>query len=294
MNFRNRIIAISGEPESKKSEVMRVLKEKYENLNYKVKISNIEEQLIKIGQERGLLIEDVQKKISLNEYVNSIVESINSKNRPNEIFIFDSTLACSESFSVRLNVGDSIQSFQNEDNYKLIIDTSYSTVEDIVEVIIKCLEYELQGESYTKTWTTPKKLLPVQAEWAIYKGGDKGYTFEQLKDIIKKEGYNPHEHIETISVDGRMYIVNGHHRNFVSGSLGKTLVPYVEYAKDDENLYDWKTARQFASWVDKESLQKHERFFDTPEHKFSYNEIYPGIYEELDRREKKAQQAGDR
>lgn len=66
----------------------------------------------------------------------------------------------------------------------------------------------------------------------------------ELIEAIKTEGYIPSEEIETINVDGIFYIIEGHHRNFASLYAGKTLVPYKNIAKDDEQIPKYQfTAR---------------------------------------------------
>lgn len=174
---------------------------------------------------------------------------------------------------------------QNPDNYNLVIDTSYSNVEDITEVIEKCLELEMKGQFYSKKWTTPKKLLPMQYEVDTLKHGSY-YTLEEMENIIKNEGYKPSEEIDVIEVDKKLYILEGHHRNFAAGRIGKTLVPYYTVAKDDEEVtgYSRDTAKKRA-FLDKKILNGHEWLFEINGEKFSYNDIYPGIYEEIEKRE---------
>lgn len=167
-------------------------------------------------------------------------------------------------------------------NYNLVIDTSYSSIEDIAETISKCLELELSNKPYGKMWTSPKKLLPLQDERDTYSAGfGSGMTFAELMEKIKDEGYDPSSEVEVVLVDNRLYIIEGHHRNFIEGQMGKTLVPYNIIAKDDEKIqYYGNTARQRARCI-RRNLLGHEQFFDEPGKRFSYNEIYPGIYEEL-------------
>lgn len=165
----------------------------------------------------------------------------------------------------------------NPDNYDLIIDTSYSTVDDISDTILKCLDYYQDDKYFAKNWTSPKLLLPTQNERDTL--GKAMYSLEELIESINKYGYVPFESIEIVEVNGWKYIVEGHHRNFASAFLEKTLVPYTKLAKDDECIYDSKiTAKEFAEGTSMSTLYGHEGFF---KEKFSYNEVYPGIYEKL-------------
>lgn len=175
---------------------------------------------------------------------------------------------------------------QNPENYNLIIDTSFSKVEDIASTIEQCLELEMQNKYYAKKWTSPKKLLPMQREMdTIRKGGE--YTLDEMKEIIDMQGFKPSEEIDVLNVDGILSIVEGHHRNFAAGSLGKTLVPYYELAKDDELVPGTQnTARQRAK-LSKSNLYGHEWLLEKENETFSYNDVYPGIYKQIEKEENK-------
>ena len=53
---------------------------------------------------------------------------------------------------------------EDTNNYDLIIDTSYSNVEDIAETIINCNKKYRENEYFGKKWSSPKKFLPTQSE----------------------------------------------------------------------------------------------------------------------------------
>lgn len=173
---------------------------------------------------------------------------------------------------------------QNPDNYKLVIDTSYSKIEDIAKIIEQCLELEKQEKFYAKKWTSPKKLLPMQTEMdTIRRGGE--YDLNEMREVIETQGFKLSEEIDVLNVDGKLCIVEGHHRNFAAGNLGKTLVPYYELAKDDEILPGTKnTARQRARLF-KSNLYGHEWLLEKKGEHFSYDDVYPGIYEEITKQE---------
>ena len=174
-------------------------------------------------------------------------------------------------------------------NYNIVIDTSFSNVEEIAEVIEKCLELESQDKFYGKTWTSPKTLLPLQ-DIRMTAGRGTAHTYEELVELIKKNGYKYNEPIDVIEVDGMKFIVEGHHRNFASAGVGKTLVPYEVVGKDDEPIkYYSNTARERVYPVLYSpryitSLNDYGTVFDKKDKNgkivemFSYNEVYPGIY----------------
>ena len=168
---------------------------------------------------------------------------------------------------------------EDENNYDLIIDTSYSNVSDIAETILKCQQQYMKDKPFAKKWTSPKKLLPMQREIDTL---DRGavYSMEEMVNRIKNKGYAPYEEIEVIEANNKLAIHEGHHRNFAMAMLGKTLVPYNVIAKNEQNIPGQKnTANTMIQGVQRGNLLGHENFFDK---NFSYDKIYPGIYEELE------------
>lgn len=331
--FKNRVITISGSPSSGKSTIIEQLKKDYESKGYTVHIFKIGDIMREMAAEKGLTIEKFNQFLTENNITNidnqidSLVAKkgtqINSKERPNDIFIFDSRLASFHiegDFPIRVIANDRVAGerafkdakrgyatleeatektkerkeselerykeiygvdLQNPDNYNLVIDTSYSTVEDISKVIEQCLELELKGEPYAKMWTSPKKLLPTQSEKSTLGAGLSVESMDEMIKIIREEGFNPNIPVLVLEVDGKQYIYDGHHANFAAGHLGKTLIPYEIIAKDNEYIQNGsKTAREYARPVD---LREHEwLIFKGNE---SYDDIYPGIYDELNKKE---------
>ena len=169
---------------------------------------------------------------------------------------------------------------EDENNYDLIIDTSYSNIEDVSDTILTCLDRYIKNKDFAKKWTSPKTLLPLQGERDTF--GTAKYSFEELLESIEKHGYIPSQAIEVVEVDGKKYIIEGHHRNFCSAYLGNTLVPYEVLAKDDEEIpYYRNTARERAKSLNLRNLYGHEAIIAENDPTFSYEDIYPGIYEEL-------------
>lgn len=179
----------------------------------------------------------------------------------------------------------------NSDNYNLIIDTSYANIDEIADTILTCEERYKQNKCFAKTWASPQVFLPMQGERdTLGKGfGDsisKGYTFEELMNSIKKDGYDPSQGIKVFEYNERLYIHEGHHRNFASAYIGKTLVPY-EVIKLKDN-----SEKARAESLTNAILWGHEDFFDKKDEngkvieRFSYNHIYPGIHDELSKNDK--------
>ena len=171
---------------------------------------------------------------------------------------------------------------EDVDNYNLIIDTSYSTVEDTAETILTCLECHINNKPFAKNWASPKTLIPLQREQDTMGEGGSFYDLEELADKIKEEGYKPDKAIEVVEVDGVKYIIEGHHRNFAAALIKNTLVPYEVIAKDDEEVIYGGNARQRANGLQLRYLSGHEWMIGDD---FSYNEVYPGLREKVKERE---------
>lgn len=170
----------------------------------------------------------------------------------------------------------------DEKNYDLLIDTSFSSIEDISDTILMGLELYSKNISINKTWSSPKTMLPLQDEMDTLKSSVLGNSFDDMINSIKENGYNYKHPIDIIEVDGKNYIIEGHHRNFAAAALGKTLIPYKMIAKDDEIIPGRTiTARKRTEYLKKSQLWGHEGFFEKDGSRFSYSDIYPEIYENL-------------
>ncbi len=169
----------------------------------------------------------------------------------------------------------------DEDNYKLIIDTSYSTPTEIADTIIKCVNCYEKNEDFSKKWASPKIFLPLQHERDTL--GGLLYTFEDMIKSINELGYLPNKNIEVINVDGLNYIIEGHHRNFAAAYVGKTLVPYEVIAKDDEQIekYTKNTAREVAEREDLSNIIAHEWMIAETDKNFQYRKIFPELIQKL-------------
>ncbi len=174
------------------------------------------------------------------------------------------------------------------DNYNLIIDTSYADAEEVADTIIKCEKCNREEKPYGKMWASPEKFLPLQG--VMQTGGigfGSGLDFNQIRDLIKINGYDPSKEIEVIEVDGKFYIIEGHHRNFALANLGKTLIPYkkCQYLTEEQ-------AKERAKTVKLSDLYDHEGIFnrktqDGKRRTFYYTDVYPNIYKEIREQQEK-------
>lgn len=171
---------------------------------------------------------------------------------------------------------------KDENNYDLIIDTSYSTPSDIADVILQCEKHYEEGKEFGKRWASPSIFLPLQTERDTISSCMSAWDFENMTESIKTNGYFPDESIEVINVDGLNYIIEGHHRNFATAYVGKTLVPYNIIAKDDEEIPKYKgTARNRAESIKLSYLYGHEGFIEKSNPGFSYSKMFPELYQKL-------------
>lgn len=107
---------------------------------------------------------------------------------------------------------------------------------------------------------------------------------DEMIESMKERGYDTSEPITVVEVKGTKGIVEGHHRNFGAAINGITLIPYIVIAKDN------KEAENFLEGVSASKLHGHEWLIGET---FSYDEIYPGIYNRLRAKEKKLPQQED-
>lgn len=72
------------------------------------------------------------------------------------------------------------------ENYDLIIDSSYSSIEEIADIIINGEKAYRKGQYYPKNWSSPVMLLSTQRERDTNED-----RILQLVEIIKENGYDP-------------------------------------------------------------------------------------------------------
>ena len=175
---------------------------------------------------------------------------------------------------------------KDENNYDLIIDTSYAKPTDIANVILQCEKCYQEGKEFSKKWASPQIFLPLQTERDTLSKGMSMYNLDELIKNIQKDGYFPDKNIEVVEVDGLNYIIEGHHRNFAAAYAGNTLVPFEVIAKDDEEIPKYGgIARKRAESISLRYLYGHELFLEKNNPDFSYSKMFPKLYQKLQERE---------
>jgi len=158
----------------------------------------------------------------------------------------------------------------DEDNYSLVIDTSYANIEEIANTIIKCEEYDRDGKEYAKNWASPKIFLPTQTIRDTF-----NINNEKTNQSIKDNGYFPDKPIDTVQVniDGIDYnfAYDGHNRMCCAARNNITLVPYKIVAREDEKVpFCGMTAKEYV----KGEFSISEAYNHEDAMKIRYTEIY--------------------
>lgn len=154
--IRNKIITISGEPRSGKSTVVKEIVKKYQQLGFKVHVietgkifrERSEQEYLKMYPDRTDINQaDIQddetfaKKraeidAAIDGWIAQLGEEINSKEKPNDVYIIDSRLAwhnIPSSFAVRLTVDETIAGQRALKDKSKGSQDSYVTVEEATE-----------------------------------------------------------------------------------------------------------------------------------------------------------------
>ena len=130
-------------------------------------IQNDKEFMAKLQSIDGLIDDEIARK----------GKEINEKERPNDVYIIDSRLAWSnvpDSYAIRLTVNEAIQKTRkrklgeierykekyginllDENNYDLVVDTSYTNTQELADIIVSGEEAYRTGKSYPKYWANP-------------------------------------------------------------------------------------------------------------------------------------------
>jgi len=138
-------------------------------------------------------------------------------------------------------------------NYDLIVDTAYSDIDELADIIIAGEESYRSESYYPKMWASPATFIGTQTDrQTAGPSGNFWCTPKELADIMQKDGYNPKlGEIEVVENYGEKYVKQGHHRCMARLIMGKTLVPFrfdkdpkanerLEAEQNNINFaYDW-------------------------------------------------------
>lgn len=177
----------------------------------------------------------------------------------------------------------------SEDNYKLVIDTSFSTIDDISNTILTCLDRYSKGEEFTRNWISPIALVGTQfmgdtcdpSFAGMRKANGENLGIGDLYswiDFFKNNSFNPSPEyaLNVNEIEGIKYLGNGdgHHRNFGMLLARKTLIPY-HIVKGKPEI---QVKGIYNGVLDHEEIINyyHEKLYGK-ELNFKYSSIYPNI-----------------
>jgi predicted cytidylate kinase len=144
-------------------------------------------------------------------------------------------------------------------NYDLVVDTSYSDPESIVDKILMLHKRWSENDEFIKFWANPKLLFPTQPIAKLGRSSSK-----KVYDSIQFNGFKPEFPIEALNYQDFHFIFDGHLRvsasifsnisliplNYIFGNdRGKIIgVPTPEFVKSEFKIsyaYDWEECHKF-------------------------------------------------
>jgi len=135
-------------------------------------------------------------------------------------------------------------------NYDLVIDTSFSTPEEIVNLILKILSPDTPPTYNYKYWFPPQILKPTIDPKAL-----KEKSIQKLVKEMNSKGFDYRYPIETVRNKDSLYILDGHLRVCAALFNKISLIPAVLTAVDGEEIKPGVSVREYiknkikSSWL---------------------------------------------
>ena len=126
-------------------------------------------------------------------------------------------------------------------NYDVVIDTSYITPKEAVEIIMDCYNKKEHGVSYEKLWVSPQLLLPTGKLEYIDREKIKMYS-EMI--ISNNENIEP---IKLLRVHDSLFVVEGHSRLIAYNLCKVKLINPIIIYNEDDILEDGRVAKRMVS-----------------------------------------------
>lgn len=122
----------------------------------------------------------------------------------------------------------------DENNYDLIVDTSYTDTKELAGIIVNGEEAFRTGKPYSKYWANPTCFFPLQSI-----NNNRENKKDSLSKGIGEEGYTTLEDVlNVIEINGTKYLSKGFYRTFKALSVGKTLLPYEIFKEKNSSKPD--------------------------------------------------------
>lgn len=128
------------------------------------------------------------------------------------------------------------------DNYDLVVDTSYSDPESIVDKILKLHKRWLENRKLIKFWAHSRLLFPTQPISRLGRPSSK-----QIYDSVRTNGFNPEFPIQVFSSNNFHFIFDGHLRVSASIFADVNLIPLNYIATDISGLIFGVRPSKFAT-----------------------------------------------
>ena len=125
-------------------------------------------------------------------------------------------------------------------NYDVVIDTSYISPKEAVEIIMDCYNKKEHDVPYEKLWISPQFLLPT--------GKLEYIDREKIKQYIDRINNNePIEPIRVLRVHDSLFVVEGHSRLSAYNLCKIKLINPVVVYNEDDLLEDGRKAKRMVS-----------------------------------------------
>lgn len=128
---------------------------------------------------------------------------------------------------------------ENLTNYDLVIDTTFSTVDEIVKRIFK---HATEQGRRSSCYLCPRNLVPTQSIDDLHVN-----RLERIEEDIIARGYTALDAISVLYVDHVFYILDGHARVGAAIRDKLSFIPAVITAHDDQPCRNGMTARQYVA-----------------------------------------------
>ncbi len=126
-------------------------------------------------------------------------------------------------------------------NYDVVIDTSYITPKEAVEIIMDCYNKKEHGVSYEKLWISPQFLLPTGKLEYIDREKIKLYSDMIISNIEEIEP------IKVLRVHDSLFVVEGHSRLIAYNLCKVKLINPIIIYNEDDILEDGREAKRMVS-----------------------------------------------
>ena len=125
-------------------------------------------------------------------------------------------------------------------NYNLVVDTTYSDPESIVDKILVLHRRWSEKKDYIKFWASPKLFFPTKPIGRLDKSASK-----EIRSSVQQNGFNSEFPIEALNIQDFHFIFDGHLRVSASILADVCLIPLNYIAGDHWGMVNGVSASEF-------------------------------------------------